>query len=79
MKYPEALELKHTVLDNTVTKNGKTYNVYIAPSIDDELHKFIKDYDEEAYNDKTCLQYSSDNEYQIYFILSNGVKEELYI
>jgi len=76
MNYQDAFELKHNAVGNTITTDGKTYNVYVAPSIDAELQDFVKDYDEEAYNDKTCLQYSSDNQYQIFFILSEGVKEE---
>jgi len=79
MNYQDAFELKHNVLGNTITRNDKTYNVYVAPSINAELQDFIKDYDEEAYNDKTCLQYSTDNQYQIYFIESTELKEELYV
>ena len=70
MKFTEALEQKSQYGD-TIQKDGRVYYIHVAPkNLHDQL-EWIRNYDEDTYDDNTCLQYSKDNEFQLYMTMSN--------
>ena len=69
MTFQEALKEKE-IYGNSVFANGKEFNVLIVPNKFNDLVKFLSNYDESSYDDKDCINFSSDSNYNLHVFIT---------
>ncbi len=72
MTHEQALQLKQSV-GNSITLQEMDFEIMITPLSKSDLNSYMCDYRVYKFDDKSCLRYSSDGQFAVYGLWTDGV------